>query len=339
MQRLVYLIGSLLIPWCLGLSACHGPTVRPQESEQSPTANPPSPSIPSPPSDRPTATILQKLTGTWDWLLRGTTQQGDLRIEQEEWHLQQSGSKLSGDYLRQVTTLSIDQKPYRCNGQLGYLLTSRFRVLGEMAGDRVRLTEISADHEQSPCSDERPPLKSYEGILQGDRLMLRWPGGEQQLIYRARSSPVTSLLPLEGGGRDVISEADRKLTGVWEWQLQSTAVTDGEGDLHSEVEEWHLVDMDGKLAGYFDRIVLRSRARGVFPCSGTPQVRTVTRYSLRGRRTGEHFFLNEVDYRSEPSPCENGGRRLDSYRGTVLPMGQLLLEWSGGSQILRRRRE
>ena len=161
MKRLVYLIGSLLVPWCLGLVACHGPTVRPQESEQSLTANPPS-AIPSLPTESPPATALQQLTGTWDWLLRGTTQQGDLRIEQEEWHLQQSGSKLSGNYLRQVTTLSMDQKPYRCNGQLGYLLSSRFRVLGEMVGDRVRLTETSADHEQSPCSDEKPPLKSYE---------------------------------------------------------------------------------------------------------------------------------------------------------------------------------
>ena len=97
--------------------------------------------------------------------------------------------------------------------------------------------------------------------------------------------------------------------------------------------------MGGKLAGYYDRIVERRKGRGVFACTGSAQFRSVTRYTLRGRRSGDHFFLNETDYRSEPSPCENGGRRVDSYRGTILPMGQLLLEWSGGQQILKRRRE
>jgi len=285
------------------------------------------------------ATEESGIPGTWDWLYRGTTQQGDLRIEQEEWHLVQRGSKLSGDYLRQVTTLSLDQKPYRCNGLLGYLVTTRVRLQGELSGDKLQLRETAIDKEPSPCSSEALTPKTYDGELLGGRLALRWPGGEQQLLRRSSQSKLPPLIPQEGGGKEVLSEAELKLSGVWEWQTRTTAVTDGEGDQHHEREEWHLVDMAGKLAGYYDRIVERSRSRGVFPCNGAPQIRTVTRYTLRGRRTGDHFFMNEQDYSAERSPCENGGRRLDSYRGTVLPMGRLLIEWAGGQQILQRRRE
>lgn len=285
----------------------------------------------------PAAPTLPSLSGTWDWLLRGISQQGDLRIEQEEWHLTQSGSTLRGDYLRQVTMLSRDEKPYRCNGLLGFVVTSRVRVEGQRIGDQIDLRELSVDQEQSPCADAVPPLRSYQGLLQGDRLILRFPGGVEQLVYRSSERAVSPLYPLDGSGRELPSEAVRNLGGVWDWQTEAKVSTDGEGDLHSEKEEWHLVDLDGKLAGYFDRVVERRRPRGVFPCSGSPVMRTQTRYTLRGRRTGDQLFLNEVDYKSEPSPCENGGRRLDSYRGTLLSAGLLLLEWSGGQQLLRRR--
>ncbi len=279
------------------------------------------------------------LSGTWDWLYRGDTQQGDLRIEQEEWHVTQTGDKLSGDYLRQVTTLSSDGKPFRCNGLHGFLLTSRVRLVGEVRGDKIFLKETVMEQESSPCGEGKVPLRSYEGSLQGELLSLRYPGGQQQLVRRKKDSKVSSLTPIEGGGHELLSESDLVLNGIWDFQQRSSTPVDGEGDLHSEREEWHLVDMGGKLAGYYDRIVERSKGRGVFACSGSAQFRSVTRYTLRGRRSGDRFFLNETDYRSEPSPCENGGRRVDSYRGTILPMGQLLLEWSGGQQILKRRRE
>ena len=46
----------------------------------------------------------------------------------------------------------------------------------------------------------------------------------------------------------------------------------------------------------------------------------------------------QIDYQLQPNPCETGQRRLDNYQGTVLPEGQLMLNWSGGHQILRRKR-
>lgn len=292
-------------------------------------------------TDSPVATPIvgNQLSGTWDWLYRGNTQQGDLRIEQEEWHLSQKGNQITGDYLRQVTTLSLDQKPFRCNGLYGFLIVSRVRLVGEVRGDKLLLQEHSAEQEPSPCSDEKIPLRSYEGSLQGSRLSLRHSGGIQQLVRRTKDSKISALTPLEGGGREQLTDSDLVLNGVWDWQSRTTANVDGDIDQHSEREEWHLVDMGGKLAGYYDRIVERSRRSGVFACSGSAQLRSVTRYTLRGRRSGDHFFLNETDYRSEPSACENGGRRVDSYRGTILPQGQLLLEWSGGQQVIKKRRE
>lgn len=338
-------LGIALALGCSALTGCHSQVVpsedvQQKEADQTPhiarsqdaaVQTAPATFVPS----------LQSLSGTWDWLLRSHSQQGDLRIEQEEWHLQQQGAKLHGDYLRQVTMLSRDQKPYRCNGQLGFVVTSRVRVEGQRSGDQVELRELSIDQEQSPCADAVPALRSYQGMLQGDRLILRFAGGVEQLVLRASLQAtglrVSPLPPIEGNGREPMTEAERNLAGVWDWQTEAKVSTDGEGDLHSEKEEWHLVDLDGKLAGYFDRVVERRRLHGVFPCSGSQVMRTQTRYTLRGRRTGDQLFFNEVDYKSEPSPCENGGRRLDSYRGTVLSVGLLLLEWSGGQQLLRRR--
>ncbi len=60
------------------------------------------------------------VSGVWDWVHRSQNEQGDLRIEQEEWHLRQDGGRLSGYYDRQVVTLSTDQRPFRCNGSLSF---------------------------------------------------------------------------------------------------------------------------------------------------------------------------------------------------------------------------
>lgn len=337
MRRAVLGLGVLLP---LG---CH-PSVVPSEQPVAAVGQLPPATVTTnhPPAPEPTRPASpQGPAGTWDWLYRGTTQQGDLRIEEEEWHLAVQGTQLSGDYLRQVTTLSLDQKPFRCNGLLGFLVTTRVRLRGELVGDTVRLQETAVEQQKSPCSDDQRLPKTYDGVVAADAIVLRWPGGEQQLLRRPADSKLPSLTPPQGESVERLSAAELHLTGVWEWQARASGVTYGEseGDEVSETEEWHLIDLGGKLAGYYDRIVERSRSKGVFACSGTAHSRSVTRYTLRGRRTGDHFFLNEQDYKAEPSACDNGGRRIDTYRGTILPMQRLLIEWSGGQQLLNRRRE
>ena len=76
----------------------------------------------------------------------------------------------------------------------------------------------------------------------------------------------------------------------------------------------------------------------MFACNSSPQIKSTTRFTVKGQRFGEKLSISETDYQLQPSPCETGQRRLDSYQGSVLPEGQLMLNWSGGHQILRRKR-
>src|SRR6516165_6785322 len=79
---------------------------------------------------------------TWDWMFRSTDDQGDMRVEQEEWHLSQKGGHLEGYYDRAVTMMSVDERLFRCNQRLGFTKTTRVRVAGQIEGDRIMLREV-----------------------------------------------------------------------------------------------------------------------------------------------------------------------------------------------------
>ena len=81
-------------------------------------------------------------SGTWDWMFRSTDDQGDMRVEQEEWHLSQKGLRIEGYYDRAVTMMSVDERLFRCNQRLGFTKTTRVRVAGQIEGDRVMLREV-----------------------------------------------------------------------------------------------------------------------------------------------------------------------------------------------------
>jgi hypothetical protein len=277
--------------------------------------------------------------GTWDWMFRSTTQQGDLRVEQEEWHLAQQGVRLSGYYQRQVVTLSSDQRPFRCNGMLAFVQNTRVRVEGELQSDGLRLREVGADADKGPCDDGNRNLTSYSGQLQGDSLLLSFaPGAEQHLVRRPVGSPI---IPLRPESAPPVSEPAEELLatvpidGVWDWQFRAV---DPEGDLHIEHEEWHLQETSAAISGYYQRTLERRRPSGVFPCNGSPQIKTTTRYAVKGQRFGSKVTISEVDYQTQGGPCDNAARRLEQYQGAVLPEGQLMLSWGSGQQTLRKRR-
>ena len=73
-------------------------------------------------------------SGTWDWMFRSTDDQGDMRVEQEEWHLQQKSGRIDGYYDRAVTMMSVDERLFRCNQRLGFTKTTRVRVAGPDRG-------------------------------------------------------------------------------------------------------------------------------------------------------------------------------------------------------------
>ena len=83
-------------------------------------------------------------TGIWDWIFRGSDEHGNLRVEQEEWHLVQRGGAVEGYYDRAVTLLSTDDRLFRCNQKLGFTRFTRVKVAGAVAGDnRIRLQELN----------------------------------------------------------------------------------------------------------------------------------------------------------------------------------------------------
>ncbi len=275
-------------------------------------------------------------SGTWDWMHRSSTQQGDVRIEQEEWHLQQEGTKLSGYFYRQVLMLSSDQRPFRCNGMLGFAINTRVSLVGELSGGRVSLREVGIDTDKNPCDDGRRDLWTYDGQLRGDSLVLKVPVGlEQHLVRRATRDEGQSMISLgPDRGEAARQDAPLPLSGVWEWQFRAA---DPDGDLHVEREEWHLSESGNEISGYYVRQLDRRRSSGVFACNNSGVIAGTTRFLVRGHRFGNKVSLAEVDYQASPSPCENAARRLDQYQGTLHPEGTLVLSWSGGSQTLRRK--
>ena len=275
-------------------------------------------------------------SGTWDWLYRGATQQGDVRIEQEEWHLQQEGSTLSGFFYRQVLMLSSDQRPFTCNGMLGFAINTRVSLVGELSGGRVSLREVGIDTDKNPCDDGRRELYSYEGQLRGDSLVLKLPvGQEQHLVRRVSRAAGQSMMGIgPERGESARPDAVLPLAGVWEWQFRGA---DPDGDLHVEREEWHLSETGNEISGYYVRLLERRRSSGVFPCNNSGVIQGSTRYVVRGHRFGNKVSLAEVDYQTTPGACENGARRLEQYQGTLHPEGTLVLSWTGGSQTLRRK--
>ena len=138
--------------------------------------------------------------------------------------------------------------------------------------------------------------------------------------------------PLDGDG----PHASVPVAGTWDWELRSI---DAEGDERVEHEEWHLTESADGIGGFYERKVTRMRPGGTFSCNQGDRFETVTRYTIAGLRRGDKLVLTETKYDvPQPSNCDNGKRRLDSYQGTVSGDGdELVLSWGPGNQLLRRR--
>lgn len=328
---------TCLLPWLLGCAGTRAVTQQPVPLAPAPTA--PKRLDVSEQAAAEAATVAAQAktaAGVWDWLYRGNTQQGDVRIEQEEWHLQQDGAKISGYFHRQVLVLSSDSRPFRCNGMLGFAINVRVSVVGELQQGRVNLREVGMDVDRNACDDGRRELVSYTGQLRGDSLLLQLPVGTQQhLVRRVSAGSDQAMLGLgPDRGEPAREDAPIAVTGEWRWQFRGA---DPDGDLHAESEEWHLTETGNEISGYYIRSLERRRSAGVFACNNRAVIQGRTRFVVKGHRFGNKISLSEIDYQATPDPCDNSTRRLDHYQGTLHPEGTLVLSWSGGSQTLRRK--
>lgn len=299
---------------------------------------------------------LAQVTGVWDWVFRSNDDQGNLRVEQEEWHLVQRGSVIEGYYDRALTLLSLDDHLFRCNQQLGITKFTRVRVAGSVEGGRVHVEEVGFDARPGPCDDGSRSLNRYVGELRDSTLRLEWAdrAGEQTLYRRQRPGGprLAEQVGLEERPPPDLGEPSAvaggvpgeppapfrhpgvPLHGVFRWELRTV---DAEGDVRAEREEWHVDETDGALAGFYVRTVKRTREGGTFRCNGSSTQETAVRFELSGHRTGDAVVLTETAYKADPSPCDNGLRRLDTYRGSISDTGnELVLSWGGGNQVLRR---
>jgi hypothetical protein len=291
-----------------------------------------------------------EVNGVWDWVYRSTDDQGDMRIEQEEWHLVARAGTIEGYYDRVVTTMSTDDRLYRCNQKLGFTKTTRVKLSGHIDGDRVQLREMAYQAASSPCDDGARNLVAYQGVLRQGTLQLRWgPEAGQTLVRRTDSRGALADTVLTGATTPgAINEAAQPaatapasalasvaVQGNWEWDLRSI---DAEGDERQEREDWHLEETNDGVRGYYDRTVKRTRSGGVFACNGENKYETTTRYTITGQRFGDKLTLTEVDYKATPTRCDNALRRLDTYQGQVAETDALVLSWGPGNQLLKRTR-
>jgi hypothetical protein len=287
-------------------------------------------------------------SGVWDWVFRSTDDQGDMRVEQEEWHLQQRGTQIEGYYDRAVTMMSTDERLFRCNQKLGFTKSTRVRVAGQVEGERIVMREVAFEASPGPCDDGARNLVAYVGVLKGGTLALKWGPEAGQTLIRRTDAGHTALADATTGGSLGVSEGEAEaahegegvgasvpVDGTWEWELRSI---DAEGDERVEREEWHITESSDGIRGYYDRTVRRVRGDGTFACNGEGRYETSTRYTISGQRFGDKLTLTELDYKAAPTRCDNALRRLDTYQGQVAGADDLVLSWGPGNQLLHRTR-
>ena len=125
------------------------------------------------------------VTGVWTWHHRSGDSQGDMKTEDETWHLLQNGDRVDGFYDRRVTVRSGDGRRFVCNNEYGYETFARFKVRGRIKGARVHIREVEFNAKAGACETSKRLLDEYQGIvaLDGSMIHLSW-GKGSQLLYR-----------------------------------------------------------------------------------------------------------------------------------------------------------
>jgi hypothetical protein len=297
------------------------------------------------------------VSGIWEGVVQSILKEGaaagDTRIERQAWRLVQDGAVVSGFYVVELTMISGDGRPYLCSHEPRFSTLLRFDVRGRVAGNNVDLEEVGEVQAKGPC---RPTFRSpsrFRAAVRGNILTLsdgeralplyRRPANETRAVgkllafddsERASDTPPPALAALSRPPES--TEPPTNIEGLWTWEHRGPLPT---GDEKVEREEWHLVQEGASITGYYDRAVHQISTDGhAFRCSAALDFRVTTRYQITGEVRGNLVVLYERGFEIlEGSPCDDGRRRLDAYRGQA-DGGEIRLLWGVGTQVLRRAR-
>jgi hypothetical protein len=316
---------------------------------------------PVPQASTPARVEASQVSGVWDGMNQTTIAvglgAGDTRIEKQEWHLTQAGSAITGYYIAALTFVSGDGRPYVCNRQPQFSATQRFDVAGRVHAGVIEIEEREQQSAQhgNRCDPGLRQLARYRGRLDGDVLTLT-SGAQRQTLYRIHNPESADSLaaaqtpdaPAEASDESPVPDhatpspilastsPPADVSGMWVWE--HNGVVPG-GDEKQEREEWHVTQDGTKLTGYYDRVVHQVSTDGqAYRCSMALDFQIVTRYQFRGEVAGNRILIYESSFEVlNPTPCDNGKRRLDAYEGQASP-DELRLVWGIGGQVLRRPR-
>jgi hypothetical protein len=123
------------------------------------------------------------------------------------------------------------------------------------------------------------------------------------------------------------------LVGGWRWLLR----TQEAGTTRIETETWRFrpsLGIPTQLSGrYLREVEVRSDDRVPFACNQRPWYRQRALYDVTVEATTTGFAIHELDYHTEPSPCDHGFRQLGGYTGEAAGE-RFTLRWDGGDQTL-----
>jgi hypothetical protein len=273
---------------------------------------------------------LFDLVGGWRWLHRAD-ESGTSRIEDEQWRLGPDPSapnRLVGRYVRTVEVRSTDRVPFACNQRPYYRQRAVYDVIAELAPEGLVVRETGYQAELTPCDHGFRHVVDYRAHPAGNRLVLRWDGGEQTLW---QIDGELAALP-EPPWQDPPDPY-----GPWRWQA---SYLDDEGHLREEIEWWEITRRTATRidATYRRRVTVRSVDGSPIACAGAPTWSFDDAYVLDSQREEEHWHFYERGVEPGDHPCLRPTPRRTLDEATAEQLGDyLVLEWRGKRrQVLYR---
>jgi hypothetical protein len=265
---------------------------------------------------------LLDLAGTWRWVHR-VEADGTSRVENEEWHLAPDTAeptRLVGRYVRSVEVRSTDGVSFQCNQRPWYRQRAMFDVAVELAAEGFTVRELSYKAETSPCDHGFRHMSSYSVVPHGNRMILRWEGGQQTLWHVD-----SALTPLPEAPWSVSADP----SGTWRWQTSSY---DDDGNVRDEAEWWEITRHgDTRVdATYRRRVTVRNPDNAPITCAAAPSWSFDDAYVLRGDKEEEHWHFYELAVEPGDHPCLRITPRRTIDEATAERIGDfLVLEWRG----------